>query len=263
MTTVVGVHGIGNFGYFTRNGRAADRAAAVLGQEWAEALGRPEVHVAFYAHHLHRGAPQGDDDPLLLEPEAQEMLCTWIERLNPAVAQGPRTARVRQAVDWLTRRYGPAARVFAIAFCREVHTYLAKPDSPRRAAVRNEVAAVIAERRPSVVVAHSLGSVVAYETLWHHPGPPIDLLITVGSPLAMPGVVLERLRPTSNSRPPGVRRWVNVADAGDLVAVPRGGLGARFAEVQDEDDVTIGPWDFHTARGYLRTPEVRALIDTA
>lgn len=173
--------------------------------------------------------------------------------------QGPHTVRVRQAADWLTRKYGDTARRLAMVFCREVHTYLSTVDSPRRKAVRATVAETIAEARPRVVVAHSLGSVVTYETFWHHPELSVDLLVTIGSPLAMPGVVLDRLDPGRHARPPGVRRWVNLADVGDIIAVPRGGLGRAFTGVEDTPDLTIGEFAFHGVEAYLQRPEVRAL----
>lgn len=256
------MHGIGKYRYHRAAG-SAEGAAAALGAEWAGHLGDPRVElaVAYYAHHLHRGTPQGpEDDPAGLEPEAQELLVEWVETLQPvpSIAQGPRTARARQAADWLTRNFGAAARVFAIAFCREVHTYLSTPDSPRRMLARRAVADALAAHRPTIVIAHSLGSVVAYETLWAHPEHDVDLLITIGSPLAMPGVVLPRLLPGADTggRPPRVRRWLNIADVGDIVAIPRSGLGAHFAGVERDITTTIGDWDFHTAGGYLRSPDL-------
>jgi hypothetical protein len=260
VTRVLGVHGIGNHRYFRDAARSAEAATAAIAADWSGWLGK-DVEVAYYAHHLHRGTPQGDD-PATLEDGAQDLLVSWVEALQPvpAIAQGPRTARARQAADWLTRRFGPAARLFALAFCREVHTYLAHPDGPRRAAARDEVAAAVEAHRPRVIVAHSLGTVVAYEALWSRPDLNVDLLLTLGSPLAMPGVVRDRLRPAEQARPPGVRRWVNLADVGDLVAIPRGGLGAHFDGVVDHPDVAIADWDFHTVRSYLRCPEVAAAI---
>lgn len=253
------MHGIGNYSYHREGG------APILAAEWAANLrqGLPEakfdLDVAFYAPHLHRGTPQGGADDL--EPEAQEFIVEWVEQLHFSVPQGPRTVRARQALDWLTRKFGPAARTFAVAFCREVHTYLAKPDSPRRAAARATVAEAIEKHRPDVVVAHSLGSVVTYEALWAHPGPEVELLVTLGSPLAMPGVVLPRLVPGADGRPPRVRHWLNLADIGDLIAIPRTGLRPHFPGVAEDVNVVIGEWEFHRVGAYLRTAEVaRAVI---
>ncbi len=266
MTKVLGVHGIGKYGYFRRT-RSPEAAADALAAEWAEDLAPEivEVRVAYYAHHLHRGTPQGSaDDPLILEPAAQDLLIDWVELLmpRPAIPQGPRTVRVRQAADWLTKRFGPAGRLFAMAFCREVHTYLSTPDSPRRVNARDAVANALAQHRPEVVVAHSLGSVVTFEALWSRPDLDVPLLVTLGSPLAMPGVVVERLRVPALRRPPGVRRWVNLADIGDVVALPRVGLGQAFDGVEEDISVTIGTWDFHTVGAYLRAPAVRKVLFT-
>lgn len=269
MTNVLGVHGIWNYKHHRQTG-SPEGAAAALAAAWTTDLRHSlppdtalDLDVAFYAHHLRRGTPMGpESDVSMMDKGEQDFLVDWVECLAPGVAQGTRTVRVRQAADWLTRKYGTAARGFAVAFCREVHTYLARPDSPRRAAARRTVADAIAARRPDVLVAHSLGSVVAYETLWAHQDHDIDLLVTLGSPLAMPGVVLPRLVPPA-SRPPRVRRWLNIADVGDIVAIPRAGLRPDFDGVEADLSVVIGPWDFHTVGAYLRTPDVaKAILDT-
>ncbi|GAA2693826.1 MULTISPECIES: GPI inositol-deacylase [Actinosynnema] len=263
MTKVQGVHGIGNYGLLRAEG-SSEAAAKALARTWSTALALPDIDLAigYYAHHLHRGTAQGPlDDPAALTPEEQLLLVDWVDALAPvSTSQGPRTIRARQAADWITRRFGKAARLFAIAFCREVHTYLSSPDSSRRAKTRQAIADSLAAHRPDVVIAHSLGSVVAYETLWAHPDHDVELLITLGSPLAMPGVVAPRLRPGTNAKPPRVNRWINVADVGDLVALPRTGLTPHFTGVEQDIPVTVGNWDFHTATGYLATREVRALL---
>jgi hypothetical protein len=267
MTRILGVHGIGKYKYYRRAG-SPEGAATALATEWMAslALGLPETEVdltvAYYAHHLHRGTAMGaEDDPATLELGAQELLVNWVNNLmpGPAIEQGPRTARARQAADWVSRNYGAATKAFVVAFCREVHTYLAKPDSPRRAAARQTVAHAIAASRPDVVVAHSLGSVVTYEALWAHPDHEIDLLVTLGSPLAMPGAVLPHLIP-SPSRPPQVRRWTNIADVGDIVAIPRVGLRPTFDGLDEDISVVIGTWAFHGVEAYLRSPDVAKVI---
>lgn len=270
MVDVVGVHGIGNYGYFRSTG-TPEAAALAAGEEWGSWLSTgltaaghapARVRVAYYAHHLHRGTPQGDD-LAALDDDAMDLLAGWVSELQPVpqVAQGPRTARARAAADWLTARHGVAARRFATAFVREVSTYLKEPAGRRRLAAREAVASAIAAGSgPPVVVAHSLGSVVAYEALWAHPELAADRLITLGSPLGMPKVIFERLQPVPagrGRRPPGVRRWVNLADAGDLVAIPRHGLSGAFDGVDHDDPaITIARWDFHKVRNYLASRHV-------
>jgi hypothetical protein len=72
--------------------------------------------------------------------------------------------------------------LFVTVFFPEVARYLAADDAPARAQAREHVAATIADRRARVVIAHSLGTVVAYEALYAHPGLQVDLLVTLGSP---------------------------------------------------------------------------------
>lgn len=112
---------------------------------------------------------------------------------------------------------------------------------------------------PAVVVAHSLGTVVAVEAL-HETAAQVPLLVTCGSPLAMRTVVLPRLRPTPLTTPPTVARWLNVWDKDDpIVARPHldrdvqpnaAGVGPESAPIQ-----SAGSW-VHPARLYLAQPRV-------
>jgi hypothetical protein len=110
---------------------------------------------------------------------------------------------------------------------------------------------------PAVVVAHSLGTVVALEAL-HESAAPVSLLVTCGSPLAMRTVVLPRLRPKPATTPSIVARWLNVWDKDDpVVARPRlkgvirpndAGVGPKDYPIQ-----SVGSW-VHPVRLYLEQP---------
>ncbi|MFD0427500.1 serine peptidase [Streptomyces zhihengii] len=190
----------------------------------------------------------------------------WVSALGaPAeVTMGRTTLPVRQAAEWIARRYGDMARRFVVHFCREADTYVADPNSVHRQQVRAELHRVLELHRPRVVLAHSLGSVVAYEALWHQPVE-LDLLITLGSPLGLPGAVYDRLSlgegndARKGERPPRVRRWVNVADIGDIVAIPRD-LPTRFPGIDVHHEVSLGLVASHQAARYLGVPEVAAEI---
>jgi hypothetical protein len=265
MLRVLGVHGIGTHRYHGRAGSAED-AATALATDWFRHLGTAmppnasvDLRVAYYAHHLHPdAAPSVEEDPAHLAPEERNLLAEWVGQLRPELAEMPLPDRPQQAAEWLARAFGPATRLFALAFCRELHAYLDTPVS--RAAARQAVADAIAEHRPDVVVAHSLGSVVAYESLWAQQEHEVGLLVTLGSPLAMPKVVLDHLQPSDQSRPPQVRRWVNLADVSDIVAVPASGLSTRFAGVERDIPITAGMWEFQTPGAYLRSADVNRVI---
>lgn len=268
---VVGVHGIGNL----QRGKLPVGAAELLAARWTAALRRGlgqgsaiTAEVAYYADQLAADTAQGAGDPEHLSDSEQLMLLSWAATLGAPeeVAQGWLTAPARAAADWIAWRFGldnRLARLLVTTFCREVHTYLTDPG--RRRAARETIAATINRHRPAVVLAHSLGSVVAYETLWAHPDLRVDLLLTLGSPLALPDVVFSRLDPApvagKGRRPPGVRRWVNIADPGDIVAVPRG--LARYFDGVDADLTTpIGVFDFHKVTGYLSCTTTAAALAT-
>lgn len=102
-----------------------------------------------------------------------------------------------------------------------------------------------------------------YESLWRAPYPKADLLVTLGSPLALPGGVFDMLDhgglTERGARPPGVRRWVNLAEVGDLIAVPRP-LSDRFDGVHTDDAVHMARVDCHTMGMYLSCGMVAAAI---
>jgi hypothetical protein len=148
------------------------------------------------------------------------------------------------------------------AFLSEVQAYF-HADGQAREAATAAVADAVRRYRPDVVLAHSLGSVVAYEALHAEPDLRVGLLLTLGSPLALPRVIFDRLRPAPidgrGSRPRGAARWVNIADPGDIVAVPRP-FTRRFQPDENWDDTHIHRFDFHTAPRYLASPRTAQAI---
>lgn len=146
-------------------------------------------------------------------------------------ASGPLlNRRVRAALNALTgSRYfeGVSDRILIFAL-KQVRRYMTEPDV--RAAARKRVAAAVAEET-RVVVAHSLGSVVAYEALCANPQWPVTDFVTVGSPLGLRSVIFDRLDPPpvdgAGVWPAGVQRWTNISDPRDVVALA-GVLADRF-----------------------------------
>ncbi|MFI5532104.1 serine peptidase [Kitasatospora sp. NPDC051853] len=281
---VVAVHGIHNgFGAGVPEARKEElRAlkAAVWARDLAAGLGVAPEHLdvdfAYYADRLLPGpaAQGGPDGDFLADPLAQEFLDAWARALGlpDEAAHGSAAVPLRGFSAWLARRFdlaeGPL-RVFVRLLCAEVAAYLRSPDAPERSAAREEVAARIARHRPRVVVAHSLGSVVAYEALQAHPELRPELFLTLGSPLALPRLVFDRLvpapRPAGTPQPrgaglPGGTRWVNIADPGDPVAVPPG-LGGYFAGVAMDHTSTVSAlFRFHHAENYLRCATTAATL---
>ncbi|WP_076857358.1 hypothetical protein [Amycolatopsis keratiniphila] len=261
MARIIGVHGVGNH----RPGERADQASRQLSSIWRRHLASrsPDVHaveVAYYADLLRIPGRQGADDLDNLPAEVEQMLRIWLESLDLPTQgrQGWGTWPLRQALAWVAERRGLSphlVNLFVATFFREVSIYLNPNDDSARTAARERVVQTLRAADAEVVIAHSLGSVVAYEALWACPDVSIDLLVTLGSPLALPHAVFPKLFPTPvkdrGARPPGVARWVNLADPGDLVAVPPFGVSRRFADVDIDEHSIAHAFDFHLVSNYL------------
>ncbi|WP_285570126.1 alpha/beta hydrolase [Streptomyces sp. NBC_01463] len=125
--------------------------------------------------------------------------------------------------------------------------------------VRARVLDKLDPERPAIVIGHSLGSVIAWESLAAYSGP-VALFVTLGSPLAMNALIWQRLRPQPPAVPETVERWVDVWDGDDPVAPRR-----RSAEVVAPNAAGVRPepvpvdsrllWT-HSALTYLRRREV-------
>ncbi|MFI7124549.1 hypothetical protein ACIBQ1_02580 [Nonomuraea sp. NPDC050153] len=262
MTAIVGVHGIGKYNYYLEAGRSAGGAAEAMRAKWDRylhvALGgeaRPYFsEVAYFSHHLHSGkGGDGEAKPGAgTDGQVQQVLVDWAKNLGVGEHV---TGALKSFTGWLLDRLDSRSAAFAKLFAPEVAAYLT--DAGKREKCRQSVADTIRRNRPKVVIAHSLGSVVTYETLWANPDLQVDLLITLGSPLGMRNVVFERLLPAPingrGERPAGVRRWVNIADKDDIAAIPPN-LAVSFTGIDAEELVNLDWIDFHTVEKYLGCP---------
>ena len=132
-----------------------------------------------------------------------------------------------------------------------------------------------------LLIGHSMGSVIAYDTLWElsHiedlPGK-VDFL-TIGSPLGM-NYVQHRLKGNEYSGkkkyPTNIRNWVNISSEGDVTALDRifandFGEMLKLKLVESIEDHCEGIYNFfhneeglncHRSYGYLVNPAVGKVI---
>lgn len=140
---------------------------------------------------------------------------------------------------------------------------------------------MLAKGERILIIAHSMGSVIAYDTLWElthiekNPGR-VDLL-TLGSPLGM-RFTQERLRGVrergTQRYPHNIRHWFNVAAQGDLTALDptlRDDFGSmlELGVVESITDINGGIFNYfhddeglnvHRSYGYLVNPKVGEVI---
>ncbi|MFB6626289.1 hypothetical protein ACFCWD_18815 [Streptomyces sp. NPDC056374] len=274
---IVGVHGVGYFNPLATVEDNARTNSSVWSERLADGLAVPseslDLDFAYYAPLLNGGTlAQGASEERLADPLAQELLAQWLQTLDVPQprAQGSLTLPLRHAASWVARKFsldGRLTQTFIRVFFREVAAYLRAKDDPARAAARDLVAGCIAEHHPRVVIAHSLGTVVAYEALHSRPDLDVELLLTLGSPLALPHAVFDRLAPRPDgaptplgSRPSSVARWVNIADPGDPVAIPPGLAKAFDGIALDLTTPVSEAFGFHHAGNYLKSAATSATL---
>ncbi len=134
---------------------------------------------------------------------------------------------------------------------RDVFVYL------EFASVRDIVDSIVAAEftsEPTIVVGHSLGSVVAFNVL-RSGNYNVPALITLGSPLGI-NAIRRRLAPIAH--PNSVGEWVNLYDDRDIVAL--NSLDAKHFNinpgVRNISDIKNHTNNRHGISGYLNTPKV-------
>lgn len=176
---------------------------------------------------------------------------------------------LRPALNGLarTRWFAPAAMGIAGSLVYralgQVSRYLTN-DTLRDHAQQRVLDVIDSDTR--LVIAHSLGTVVAYEALHRQPWP--VALVTLGSPLALRTIVYQRLRPQPPHVPACVTSWRNFADRDDLVAA-RINLQPYFPpaagrDIQPVDDPSLNNGSSpHDALHYLVKSAVGAAVAAA
>lgn len=279
MARIVAVHGIGQ----------QLEGAEVLRSSWLPALrdglhlaGVPETDLprpedfsmAFYGDLFRGSGTKGAGELPYAAADVEDdwekdMLAAWWETAaaldsrvpGPAAQTKGRTpSSVQRALNVLgqSRFFTGLAERAMIGDLKQVRRYFGETAIRRQARLRVE-RVVGAETR--MIIGHSLGSVVAYEALCAHPEWPVRALVTLGSPLGIRRLVFERLEPApvdgKGAWPGGIKRWTNVADRGDVVALVKK-LRPHFGEI---DDVEVdNEARAHDARPYFTARQTGAAI---
>jgi hypothetical protein len=158
-------------------------------------------------------------------------------------------------------RHVPGGSSLSIAtFTRDVYLYIT--NATLRKVINDGVRKAMTPGVESVVVGHSLGTVVSYWLL-RDEGPAagwkVPVYVTVGSPLAITKIK-QSLRPVKH--PDCVGKWYNALDPGDVVALyPLD--KAHFPVnplIQNKTDVRNGTDNQHGITGYLNDKDVAKRI---
>jgi subtilisin family serine protease len=165
--------------------------------------------------------------------------------------------------DWVTRQ-------LTRLLLRDVNDFLFHSD--RRQTMEDTLRERLdAGGGPFVVIAHSQGTMIAYDVLRQLPRADYDvrLFVTMGSPLGLQEVrdVFEQWigGPSPWNRPACVAKWVNVADRLDPVAA-HFDLTDVYPDVENYADFFLNPDSPrhpHSGTGYLTTAPVKQAVTDA
>lgn len=177
---------------------------------------------------------------------------------NPQ-ARGPENWRWVQAIVRAIDKYGFGMSSDTIeTFMRDVYLYT------NHGGVRNQIDHIVNSRlteEPTIVIGHSLGSVVAYNVLRTDTRPlKVPLFVTVGCPLAI-RAIRSQLVPISFPKPP-VEAWNNAFDTRDIVALyPLDAANFPVSPpVTNYNQVKNNTKNRHGIVGYLDDPTVARWI---
>ncbi|WP_028065251.1 hypothetical protein [Solirubrobacter soli] len=151
---------------------------------------------------------------------------------------------------------GPHANLVRELRFQDAQRY--RRDAKRRHAIVRRILQDLPRTGELVIVAHSLGSVVARDLIYHlPPGCELTLLITIGTPLAL-GPMREHLKDANRRFPyETMGAWLNLVGAGDMVTGHRG-----LAQIEGQAlDVFIDTNRSHDATAYLANPCAGVALD--
>lgn len=239
---------------------------------WADLLHAPATatRAGALAHAVAEQDPDSIDleallDAAGLDPDGEREQA-FADGLLRAAGMLPHEARTR-ALPLPRALRKPITRFFLESFVKDTAAYFFRPSV--RAAMRARLRALLPQGEPCVLVAHSLGSVVALELLAEmaRETAPVDigLFVTVGSPLGIREVQDEL--DCDLAVPPSIRRWYNYADIVDPVALDKGIATDFHAHGRIFDELIVNAelqrlqsFNPHSAAGYLSHPKVRRLV---
>lgn len=237
MPNLVLVHGAGNSLWGPASIHAKWYPAVLDGLSWHGVRVDPDdVRIAFYGD-LFRPDPESGYRPPVDQVAAVARFSHLMQGVDPHVD-------LDEMIKVMNEQHLDKLLAQATAYF---------DDAPLHAAVQQRMEAVVDEDTVAVV-AHSLGTVVAYETLCRHPEWGVSDFVTVGSPLGG-AVIKAALESNPGARPapwPGsVQRWTNIRGAGDPVCLDD--LAPHFDGLVVDREVDNGH-RVHDPEPYLNNP---------
>jgi len=280
MAKIVAIHGIGQQfkGETTIHREWWPALVDGLNRVKAELDGPEDLDCAFYGNLFRRPgtlAFTGSYTAQDVGPEEAELLDNlWAAaaKAEPQAVPSPASyggslartpALVQRALSAISSSsfWADISQSLLIGNLKQVVLYMNDPD------IRAQVQAAVSSRITDdtrVVIGHSLGSVVAYESLSKNARNVVGFL-TTGSPLGIQNIIFQKLRPSPSAlglgQWPAVKHWTNIADKGDIVALEKK-LAPWFGDGVKDNLVNNGA-DAHHGERYLTSIEAGEAISAS
>ncbi len=290
-TVVIGIHGLRN-----------KPPKYVLTGWWKKAMveGFAAAHLrvprfrfflAYWAQYMHQRAQQlrvrDEEDPRYL-PEPYVPGVDYGAREPKGVRHTLADGLHRQIVQIVAGKHGfmNIDKITDIILHRmfvelDIYYHDTLPDgsggrAPARSLIRGELARLLQKhrRKQILLVAHSMGAIVAYDVLLHVvPDIPVHTFVTMGAPLGFPSLMRRIREELGQARseelplptPPNVRfHWLNFSDLDDSTCLNydlHNHYGPNAYGVSPKDEIVFNNYEYngrrnpHKAYGYLRTPQ--------
>lgn len=293
---IIGIHGMG------------PKPAPRLLRRWWKwsiceglaAIGHPRSYfnfeMVYWAHFLHpqpldpairdESHPQYLADPYLpaqdveIKPRSsvKRKIMSYVEKnLDRLFLKDDLSINFSSITDRIVHRYFRDLEIYYSTDCVNQK----EAPCPAKEVIRRQLMAALRRHRRDriLLLAHSMGSIIAYDVLTHPElDVNVDTFITLGSPLGLPIIISKirseqiarRIEDTTVRTPETVlRHWYNFSDLDDRVAIDYT-LCDDFAPnsrgVRAQDFIVYnayyknGKRNPHKSYGYLRTPELAEKI---
>jgi hypothetical protein len=288
---ILGVHGLGN------------KPPKELLQEWwkrslcdgLNAIGQPQpflkFEIVYWANYIHPISldPQekNKDNPLYIEDPYVPM--AGFVTKTPSKLRKKILDYLEKQVDKLILNEDHSINFSIISdliihhFFNDLDIYYkkesqdaSKPDVSARKAIQDELITVLKKNKGKkiLLIAHSMGSIIAFDVLSQNPDLEVDTFVTIGSPLGLP-IIMKKMNAESKinlektgkmKTPDSIRRaWHNFSDLEDKVAMNYNlsdDYDINIYNVQPIDHIVFNNYVIHNVRnphkayGYLRTMEL-------
>ncbi len=202
------------------------------------------------------------DDP-------NSIMCYWSDVVHPDIQMDNLHGFLASPLDQLNSQ---TLKAFTSTFLTDVEAYFFNQE--KRNQIKRRFRALLDAYfdEPLVIVAHSLGSVIAYEVLSEYLGEDLDIpmFVTIGSPLGI-DVLKSQLKIDLESdtltKPWCVKKWHNFSDPFDIVAADKT-LADEYEGSQIQDALVMNPeslrtdrYGSHSISGYLQLKEIQKAIN--